>query len=203
MYQVKVLTNKEFDKVAKSSPRYKHVDDDNLGFADPIEKTAYVRHTAFPELNKYLIEHEFEHLLEEKGTDEDDMGIRHKKKSGFANLLQKFYNPINIPGLGPLSNSDKGVFNTDNQSSTRGQNQVNPAEVAQQYQNSFGTTGAQFGNLGGTPQASPNAPSGNPQDSIGSGLYNSNGFNSNQQQAQIDPELQKRISGFFSGRIPF
>lgn len=86
-YQVKVLSSKEFDRVARSDGRYRHVDEDNLGFADPVLKTAYVRDTAVDELNKYLINHEFEHLLEGHGTDEDDCGIRHKKaKDIFRNL---------------------------------------------------------------------------------------------------------------------
>jgi hypothetical protein len=200
MYQVKILSSKEFDDVAKSSPRYKNVDEDNMGFADPVTNTAYVRHTAFPELNKYLIDHEYSHLVEEHGTDEDEMGIRHKKKKGFANILRTIINPINIPGLGPLSNSDKGIFQTGGGSQEQAQQQLSPQEVAQSYQNSFGTTGAQYGNLGGSPQASQSAPSGNSQDSISGGLYQGG---INQQQRNMDPELQKRLSGFFSGRMVF
>jgi hypothetical protein len=82
MYHIKVLSDKEFKKVSQSDKRYKNVDDDNLGFADPEKKIAYVRHTAWPDLNKYLVNHEFEHLIEEEGTDEDEYGIRHKKKKG-------------------------------------------------------------------------------------------------------------------------
>ncbi len=67
MYQVKILSSKEFDDVAKSSPRYKNVDEDNMGFADPVTNTAYVRHTAFPELNKYLIDHEYSHCAGKSG----------------------------------------------------------------------------------------------------------------------------------------
>jgi len=198
MYQVKILSSKEFDEVAKSSPRYKNVDEDNMGFADPTTNTAYVRHTAFPELNKYLIDHEYSHLVEEHGTDEDEMGIRHKKKKGFANVLRTIINPLNFPGMGPLSNSDKGLFQTGG---GQQEQQQTPEQVSESYRNSFGTTGAQFGNMGGSPQASQNAPSNfSSSDSMSGGLY---GGGINQQQQSIDPEFQKRLSGFFSGRIPF
>src|SRR3990167_5048866 len=77
-YSIKILSNEEFEKLP-----YKH-SDIALGLADPKSNTAYVRYSAYPELNKYLIDHEFEHLLEEHGTDEID-GVRYK-----------------IPILGPL-----------------------------------------------------------------------------------------------------
>ena len=77
-YSIKVLSNEEFEKLP-----YRHTDI-ALGLADPKQNTAYVRYSAYPELNKYLIDHEFEHLLEEHGTDEID-GVRYK-----------------IPLLGPL-----------------------------------------------------------------------------------------------------
>ena len=207
MYQVNILTSKEFEKVARSNPRYKHVDEDNLGFADPVENKAYVRHTAFPELNKYLIEHEFEHLLEAKGTDEDDMGIRHKKKKGFANILQKFYNPLNfgdpISKSVGLTDDSKGFAGTSigaAPSQEQGVPQLTPQEVSQSYQNSFGSTGAQFGNIGGTPQVSQSASVQGPE--IGGNLYDG-GLNKQAQQQSIDPQLQERLNGFFSGRIPF
>lgn len=198
MYQVKILSSKEFDEVAKSSPRYKNVDEDNMGFADPTTNTAYVRHTAFPELNKYLIDHEYSHLVEEHGTDEDEMGIRHKKKKGFANVLRTIINPLNFPGMGPLSNNDKGFLQMGG---GQQEQQMTPEQVSESYKNSFGTTGAQFGNIGGSSQASQNAPSNfSSSDSMSGGLY---GGGVNQQQQGMDPELQKRLSGFFSGRIPF
>ena len=34
MYEIKVLSSDEFDKVSKSDPRYSYVDDSNMGFAD-------------------------------------------------------------------------------------------------------------------------------------------------------------------------
>lgn len=83
MYQIKVLNNEEFDEIIKSDPKYSYVDDTNLGFSDKEKGIAYVRDTEIDDLNKYLISHEFEHLLEEEGTHEDAHGIRHKKGPKF------------------------------------------------------------------------------------------------------------------------
>src|SRR3990167_3123062 len=71
MYTVKVLSEKEFERLPYGRAR------EALGVADPKTNTAYVRYTAYPELNKYLIDHEFEHLVEEVPTDEID-GVRYK-----------------------------------------------------------------------------------------------------------------------------
>ena len=57
MYEIKVLSNREFDNVAKSDPRYEYVDKDNFGFADRLTGKAYVRQSHIHELNKYLISH--------------------------------------------------------------------------------------------------------------------------------------------------
>lgn len=194
MYQINILTNKEFDKVAKSNPRYKHVDQDNLGFADPIEKKAYIRHTAYPELNKYLIDHEFEHLLEEKGTDEDDMGIRHKKKRGFMDWLTG----LSTGGLWTPSGS--GLFQGGGSDKASGQQEMTPQQVSQSYQDAFGTTSNQYGNVGGNQQATQSSALQGPE--IGGNLFKG-GLNDQNNQQQIDPQLQQRLNGFFSGRIPF
>ena len=85
-YSVKVLTDEDFNALAESNPRYEYVDQDNFGFADPSRSTAYVRHVAMPQLQKFLINHEFEHLLNpENYADRDPNGIYHKK--GFGSLF--------------------------------------------------------------------------------------------------------------------
>mgnify|MGYP001606694090 CR=1 FL=1 len=91
MYTIKVLKDDDFAKAASSDYRYQNVNEDNDGFADPDTNTAYVRYSVYPELNKYLIEHEFEHLIEEHGTDQDEFGIRHRKKArkhGFGDWIR-------------------------------------------------------------------------------------------------------------------
>src|SRR3990167_1675901 len=79
MYEIKVLSNEDFDQVAQSDPRYSYVDGTNLGFADREKGVAYVRQTGIHDLNKYLISHELEELEQDKSTHEDPNGIRHKK----------------------------------------------------------------------------------------------------------------------------
>ena len=63
-YQVRLVGKQEWEKVVHSDTRYQHVNKDNLGFADTKHHTAYVRNTYWPLLNRYLIKHEFEHLVE-------------------------------------------------------------------------------------------------------------------------------------------
>jgi len=75
-----VVTDKEFQRIVDSDDRYSYVNQDNLGFADPDKGVAYVRRTAHGDLDKYLVNHEFEHLLNpEDKADRDSNGIYHKK----------------------------------------------------------------------------------------------------------------------------
>ena len=78
--EIKILTDEEFDKLPYPEATY------SLGLADTKRGTAYVRYTASDELNKYLIEHELEHLL---GEDRDEVhhggdGVYYK---GFGNIF--------------------------------------------------------------------------------------------------------------------
>ena len=70
-YSIKILSNEEFEGLP-----YRH-SDIALGLADPKHNTAYVRYSVFPELTKYLVSHEFDHLVEKTPTDEID-GVRYK-----------------------------------------------------------------------------------------------------------------------------
>lgn len=87
MYEIKVLESKDFDEVSKSDPRYSYVDDTNLGFSDRVKGVAYVRDSKIHDLNKYLINHELEELIDEHSDHEDPNGIRHKKGNFWANLF--------------------------------------------------------------------------------------------------------------------
>ena len=89
MYEIKVLNSNDFDKVAKSDPRYEYVDESNLGFADRMKGVCYVRDTKIHDLNKYLIDHELEELEQDESTHEDPNGIRHKK---FWDFIRPFFN---------------------------------------------------------------------------------------------------------------
>lgn len=78
-YTVKVLSSGDFDNLGYEHTRGADISG-SVGFADALNNRAYVRDTGVEQLNKYLVNHEFEHLLEEEGTDEDSdvPGIRHK-----------------------------------------------------------------------------------------------------------------------------
>src|SRR3990167_3594379 len=101
MYEIKVLSNEDFDQVAQSDPRYSYVDGTNLGFADREKGVAYVRQTGVHDLNKYLISHELEELEHDESNHEDPNGIRHKKF--FKEILAPVLNLASyaIPGIGP------------------------------------------------------------------------------------------------------
>lgn len=80
MLEVKILSDTEFDNLPYPEAKI------SLGLADTKTGTAFVRYTANDELNKYLIEHELEHLI---GEDRDEVhhggdGVYYK---GFGNLF--------------------------------------------------------------------------------------------------------------------
>lgn len=172
MYTIKVLNDKDFSKVASSDYRYQNVNEDNDGFADPDTNTAYVRYSVYPELNKYLIEHEFEHLIEEHGTDQDEFGIRHKKKArkrGFGDWMMGL-------STGGLSNIGMGGR----------QEEASKQRDMQQ----FGSSYSPFGgfNVGGSSSGRyPEILAGGG----GGGLTN----------LQLPAEEQERRQGFYSGRF--
>ena len=86
-YSIKILSDNEFESLP-----YKR-SGTALGVADPSINTAYVRQVAHPELQKYLIDHEFEHLIEEVPTDEED-GVRYKDFGGSMKKIGSFALPI-------------------------------------------------------------------------------------------------------------
>jgi len=81
MLNVRILSDEEFDSLPYPEAKI------SLGLADTKKGQAFVRFTANDELNKYLIEHELEHLL---GEDRDEVhhggdGVYYK---GFGNVFQ-------------------------------------------------------------------------------------------------------------------
>lgn len=92
MHHVKFLRNEDFDNLPVEVTKGSSIHD-SLGFYNPDLKTAYIRDTGYAEVNKYLIDHEVSHMLEEHATDEDENGIRHKKKGGFARFFDTIFNP--------------------------------------------------------------------------------------------------------------
>ena len=107
VYQVKVVGKSEWERLRRSDPRYGDVNENTMGFADPVKRRGYVRDTYVPALNRYLINHEFEHLLEEKGTDEDSHGIRQKNAGEvFRNVAAVSLAPF-TGGLSLSAGTDK------------------------------------------------------------------------------------------------
>ena len=61
MYNVQILSDAEFESLPYPEMEM------SLGVADPKTGTAYVRYTHSDQLNKYLVNHELEHLIEGQG----------------------------------------------------------------------------------------------------------------------------------------
>lgn len=96
VYDIKFLSGEDFENLPKSETNGSDISD-SLGFYNPFTNRVFIRWTAYPELNKYLLEHEFEHLMEEKATDADENGIRHKKgKKFFKEILAPLFTGFNL-----------------------------------------------------------------------------------------------------------
>ena len=79
-YQIQILSDEEFEALPYDEVGM------SLGLADTKTNTAYVRYVANDELQKYLINHELEHLI---GDDRDEVhhdgrGVYYK---GFGNIF--------------------------------------------------------------------------------------------------------------------
>ena len=87
MYTINILSSKDFDKLGVNATKGSDVSM-SLGFANRDTGQAYVRYTELGELNSYLVDHEFEELVQDESTHEDTNGIRHKDlKQTFGKLL--------------------------------------------------------------------------------------------------------------------
>ena len=105
MLAVKVLSDKEFDELPYPEAKV------SLGLADTKSGQAYVRYTASNDLNKYLVEHELEHLL---GEDRDEIhhggdGVYYK---GLGNIFQGLGQAVGGAGksiFGAFDSVGKGI----------------------------------------------------------------------------------------------
>lgn len=104
MYEIKFLSSEDFDNLPVEVTKGSNISD-SLGFYNPDLGKAYIRWTAYPELNKYLLDHEFEHMIEGDATDVDENGIRHKKF--FKQLLAPFLTAGILPILSGLTQPKK------------------------------------------------------------------------------------------------
>ena len=102
-FEVQLLSPKEYEDVVRSDPRYLSAYE-SMGFADPRAGKAFVRNTHWRELNAYLINHEFEHLLNpEDGADKDESGIYHKRGSQIWSNVVRAASVAAAPFTGGLS----------------------------------------------------------------------------------------------------
>jgi len=104
MYQVKVLSDQEFEALPYPDM------ETSLGVADPKTNTAYVRYTGVGDIDKYLINHELEHLIEGHGGEHSEHyrnGVYYK---GFGDALANIL-PVAasfIPGIGAIAGPATG-----------------------------------------------------------------------------------------------
>lgn len=205
MYEIKVLSRDEFDEVSRSDPRYSYVDESNFGFADRLKGKAYVLDTKVHDLNKYLVTHELEEMMEEDSAHEDPNGIRHKKG---PKLFKQIVAPVlGLFGgsIGKAVSSATSMFGGENNSQPEAPQMPSmPSSGSFMPQNSqpvsgsYGATSPMnlFPTSGSySPGNVPNSVSGSLGGNITSGLGAGN--------SELPPELLARLKGNYAGRIEF
>lgn len=136
VYEIKFLGSKDFDELPKSETNGSDVSD-SLGFYNPFTNRIFIRHSVIPELNKRLLEHEFEHVMENHATDSDENGIRHAKgKKFFKEILSPLFTGIN-PEQGTFS--PFGILDPKNLNPPK--DQGGTSEDSQSQMPSFGNLG--------------------------------------------------------------
>lgn len=206
MYEIKVLDSEDFDKIAKSDSRYSYVDDSNLGFSDREKGIAYVRDTHIHDLNKYLINHELEELIEARSEHEDPNGIRHKKGP-------KFFKDILAPFLsGGLIQPEAPQREAAQTQYVEGVGNVPVSQLSSGSYSPFSGTAGSFGEMSGgfgsplnlfAPSSGsysasgrlPSSLSGSYQPTITTGIGGSS--------SELPPDLLEKLRGQYSGRIVF
>src|SRR3990167_1625218 len=94
MHTIKILSNEEFDNLPTSETNGSDISQ-SLGFANPFTGRAYVRYSAYPEVTKFLVEHELEELFGPGHPGhEDENGIRHFAWAAILPFLAKAVSAI-------------------------------------------------------------------------------------------------------------
>ena len=178
-YKIQILSDEEFESLPYPETTV------SLGIADPKTNTAYVRYTQSDELNKYLINHELEHLIDGHGGEHSDHyrnGVYYK---GFGQVLGGIAPFLNfIPGIGPLlsigAGLGGGIMNSRDQAKQQKQSMMQQGYQQQQPQYAFpsqqdrtaaptmGTAPTSMGASGST-GALGQQPSGSPVDKLRTG----------------------------------
>ena len=197
MYEIKILSDKEFE--ALPYPELEM----SLGVADPETNTAYVRDTHSIELNKYLIDHELEHLIEGHDGEHSDHykhGVYYKN---FGQTLQAiapalaFVPYLGVGGSMIASGVGSGISRKSEKKQINAQRDSQEASMKQQ-QDSFGG----FNASDSMPSATPNIVT--PGGSGGSGMPSTGGSGGGM-GGNLSGEggsAVERVRGFFSGRNP-
>lgn len=185
MYEVKVLSNEEFDSLPYPDM------ESSLGVADPKTGTAYVRYTGVGEVDKYLINHELEHLIEGHGGEHSNHyrnGVYYK---GIGEFFQssipgtKAFKKNALPILSSLIPGGDAILG----SLTRPKQQEAPQGAPNVMQ-------SQESPMNSFKPASPNVVSPGGMSSGGSGGRNAIGA------MQGGGSPIERVRGFFSSRNP-
>lgn len=196
MYEIKILSDKEFE--ALPYPELEM----SLGVADPKTGTAYVRYTHSDELNKYLIEHELEHLIEGSGGEHSEHyrnGVYYK---GFGNILQSVAPILSfIPGIGPIAGAAAGAGGTY----MAGRDARKKAEGMAQGQANQSQGSPMAGFDGGGMESSMPTPTPNIVTPGSAGNSSATGGAGGGLGGELSGEggsAVERVRGFFSGRNP-
>lgn len=97
-YDIKFLSNEDFENMPVSDRLGEDVSD-SFGVYNPHTGQIRIRDTGFWEVNKYLLDHELEHAVEEHATDTGPNGLRHKKgKKFFKDIFLPLTTGINRKG---------------------------------------------------------------------------------------------------------
>lgn len=203
MYEIKVLSSDEFDKLPIEETRGSRIDD-SLGFGNKFTGRAFVRDSGLHDLTKYLVSHELEELMADESTHEDENGIRHKKgPKFFKDILAPLFGGAGggaitggVPGaiLGGLGGAAQGIGGYQNRAS-----QHEPASYAPTTGlNAFGAAGSPLDLFGG------NAPSGGLSSSAPqpSGLSSGSiSIGQGAQNQELPPELLRQLrAGNYAGQ---
>jgi len=174
MYEIKILSNEDFDNLPVTATRGSDISN-SFGFANPITRKAYVRYVGIPDLQKYLVNHEFEELVADKSAHEDENGIRHK--SGFMGFGGR------PPSMPAVSIPQAPVRRPAPPPPPR-------ADQISAQPSGFSLQGGGGGRVGS------GAPEGGPGEGLGGGSRLAG-------LGQPTDDLGERIRGFYSGRMAF
>ena len=147
MYNIQILSDKEFDSLPYPETEA------SLGIADPKTNTAFVRHTASDDLNKYLVNHELEHLIEGHGGKHSEHyrnGVYYK--AWLVPLISALFTGAATAGGSMLFNKAFGPKPPQQQQQAFAQQEPQMAFSSQQGQRGSFLGGS--GNVGGSMGAS-------------------------------------------------